>query len=622
MMAEERFEADPAYLRLHLPEPDYIRPLLEIPEEPRRQIARILSDLYGREAAGNWFPEVERLMQVYYAHKPDEMIAEDQSFDPAERFTQEDVILITYGDLVVAEGEPPLQVLARVLNAYSRNLTTVHLLPFFPSSSDRGFSIIDFEEVDPHLGTWQDIEQLALHYRLMFDGVINHVSAKSRWFQEYLNGNPEYSTFFIGFSTRSAVSKDHLNLIMRPRTSQLLTEFQTIRGPRYLWTTFSPDQVDLNYHSPKVLLRMIDVLLFYVRRGADLIRLDAVTYLWHELGTQCALLEQTHAIIQLFRIILDVVAPRVGLVSETNVAHEDNISYFGDGGNEAQMIYNFALPPLVLHTMHTGNCERLSQWAATLERPSDRATYFNFLDSHDGIGLLGVRGILSEEQIDAMIEVVTRNGGLVSYRSGDHGQRAPYELNVTWWSAMNRAGSDESVDLQVDRYIASRSIALALRGVPGVYLLGMIGSVNDPESVTATGEARSINRRAMNAVKLEEMLSQPGSTTGRIASRMAELLEARVHRRAFHPNADQRVIAAGNAVFALLRIAPEADDCVLALTNVSDSPQEVVLGENELGDRCGARWKDLLSDRRLRTRDRRLCVSLEPYRVCWLVPDA
>ena len=234
-------------------------------------------------------------------------------------------------------------------------INTVHILPFFPYSSDRGFSIIDFEEVDPRLGAWEDIEVLGRRFRLMFDGVFNHVSSKSRWFQRFLNGDPGYQEFFIAFTTKDAIGRDHLRLILRPRTSDLLTPFQTMNGKRCVWTTFSPDQVDLNFKSPEVLLRVVDILLTYVRRGADVVRLDAVTYIWRELGTRCALLQETHALVQLFRAVLDVVAPAGGARHRDQRAPRRTTSATSaTATNEAQMVYNFALPPLVLHTFHTG----------------------------------------------------------------------------------------------------------------------------------------------------------------------------------------------------------------------------------------------------------------------------
>ncbi|MBW2617981.1 MAG: sugar phosphorylase, partial [Deltaproteobacteria bacterium] len=308
----------------HLPQPNYTRPLLEISAGQRKRLLGPLIALYGHGRAQACFGELERIMRVYYAHRTLEMIRADQAFNPADRFSERDIILITYGDLLTHPQKKPLRALTDFLGVFMHGvINTVHLLPFFPYSSDRGFSIIDYEEVDPRLGAWEEIEEMSLGFRLMFDGVFNHVSSKSRWFQEFLNGNPYFQDFFIHYPNLESISDEERKLIVRPRTSDLLTAYNTINGPAYLWTTFSPDQIDLNFKSEKVLLKVIQILLYYLWRGADLIRLDAVTYLWAELGTSCALLDQTHLLVQLYRAVLDVVAPHPALVTESNVPHQE-----------------------------------------------------------------------------------------------------------------------------------------------------------------------------------------------------------------------------------------------------------------------------------------------------------
>ena len=457
-------------LRLHLKEPDYQRPLLQLTGEQKHAILEQLTILYGKERAEACFPEVERLMRVHYAHRTPQMIEGDRQFDPTDRFTERDLVVITYGGFVRGTARHPLQILHDVLVLFLRGVVnTIHLLPFFPYSSDRGFSVIDYRQVDPSLGTWEDIEQLSLRFRLMFDGVINHVSSKSEWFQQFLNGNPNYQDFFTCFNTRDAISEDHLRLILRPRTTELLSPFQTINGLKHVWTTFSRDQIDLSYRAEAVLLRILEILLFYVRKGSNIIRLDAATYLWVELGTSCAHMVGTHALIKLFRAVLDVVAPKAAILTETNVPHTDNVSYFGNGYDEAHMVYNFSLPPLVLHTFHTGDCRKLSQWAASLTTPSEQTTFFNFLDSHDGIGLLGAQGILSKAEVGALVQRTTEHGGLVSYRTASDGSPSPYELNISWFDALNRWDAGEDDDLQIGRFLASRAIALVLKGVPAIY---------------------------------------------------------------------------------------------------------------------------------------------------------
>jgi glucosylglycerate phosphorylase len=610
----------PQALRSHLHEPDYSRPLLDVAPGHRAKILDTLSVLYGRQRAEAFYPELERIMRVYHAHKTPEMVAADAAFVPAERFTERDIVLITYGDLLTSEGQRPLRGLAAFLRVFMRGgINTIHILPFFPYSSDRGFSIIDFEEVDPRLGSWEDLDELGRSFRLMFDGVFNHVSSKSRWFQSYLNGDPAFQDFFIAFSTKDAIDRDHLRLILRPRTSDLLTPFRTIEGSRFVWTTFSADQVDLNYRNERVLLRIVEVLLYYVRRGAGLIRLDAITYVWRELGTRCAHLKETHALVQLFRAVLDAVAPQVALVTETNVPHADNVSYFGDGTNEAQMVYNFALPPLVLHTFQSGSSARLSRWASGLAHVSDTSTFFNFLASHDGVGLLGAEGILSREEIEALVDGCQKRGGLVSYRDTGEGAKSPYELNVTWYSALNGDDGGEPQSLQVDRVIASCAIALALRGVPGIYLPSLFGAKNDTEAVLSGREARAINRKTIDEEALFALLGDRGSWVHQVAVRYRRLIKRRVALPAFHPNAEQRVLFPGDAVFALMRHTRDGRYRVLAVTNVTARPQQVRFSDEELGSTRRA-WRDVISRELLGRRAGGLEVSLKPYGVVWLTP--
>ncbi len=601
-------------------EPDYERPLFRLSPESRKRILGRLTFLYGEQRARAHMPELERILKVYYAHKPPEMIEREKRADPRERFTEKDVILITYGDLLRGEEASPLATLAKFCDTYLEGtINTLHILPFFPYSSDKGFAIIDFETVDPNLGSWHDIEELGQHYQLMFDGVINHVSSKSRWFQEFLNGNPYYGDFFISYASRDALTPEQRRIIFRPRTSDILTRFMTINGPRYVWTTFSADQIDLDYHNPNVLLRVIEILLDYVRHGARIIRLDAVTYLWAEPGTPCVHLDQTHEIVRLFRDILDAVAPEVALITETNVPHRENISYFGNGRDEAQMVYNFALPPLVLHTFYTQDATALSRWASELETPSDRTTFFNFLDSHDGIGLMGVKDILTEEQIDFLIREATEHGGYISYKTAEDGREVPYEINITWFSALNREESGEDIAFQVKRFVASRVIGLVLQGVPGIYLHSLIGTRNDIDAVLATSSKRDINRTVIDHRAITEALNDPLSKLSRINREFGRLITIRTRQRAFHPNGMQRVLALAPEIFAVLRVSPEGDQRILSLTNVTNRTCHVEISLEDL-DTGEARWYDLVSGMEWMADEGRLHVTLLPYDVVWLQP--
>ena len=615
----------------HYEYPDYNREPLKIPTSAREKIFQRLCFLYGESEAKRYLPELERVMQVYYAHKPPERIVAEQSITKRDRFNERDVILITYGDLLRSETSSPLASLVHILEqvpGFKKAINTLHILPFFPYSSDRGFSVTDFRNVDPKLGSWQDIAKIGDSYKLMFDAVCNHTSSKSKAFQKLLSGNPEYKDIATVYLDPNELTPEDRELIVRPRTSDVLTKFQSINGPIWVWTTFSADQIDLNYCNPKVLLWVIETLLLYVRRGADLIRLDAVTYLWQIPGTSCANLPQTHETIKLFHDIFAIVAPGVSLITETNIPHEQNIAYFGNGHDEAQMVYNFALPPLVLHTFYREDTTALARWASTLEFPSDACTYLNILDTHDGIGLMGVKNILAAGEIDFLISKAREHGAFISYKSGAGGKDEPYEINTTWYSALNLDSGNEPLSIQIKRFVASRSIALVLKGVPGIYLHGLIGTTNDVDTVIKTKSKRDINRQIIAETALDKELKLPTSKLSQLSQALGKLLENRVGLRAFHPQGKQQIINISNKCFIVLRIAPDETEHVLTITNVANQTcqLEIPFDKLELANRNLADtsennyWYDLIGNRGFRVEQQKLFLVLHPYDVVWLVP--
>lgn len=526
--------------------------------------------------------------------------------------TQHDALLITYGDQVQAPASAPLRTLAAFCRRYLRGVVSgVHILPFYPSSSDDGFAVMDYRSVDPALGTWDDVADLGQDFRLMFDAVINHASSRGAWFRGFLQDDPQYRDYFI------VVEGDpDLSAVVRPRALPLLRDVSTGAGPKRVWTTFSSDQIDLNYANPAVLLEALGILLFYAARGAEFIRLDAVAFLWKQVGSACLHLPQTHRVIQLMRAVLDEAVPGVRLITETNVPHADNVSYFGNGYNEAQLVYNFALPPLTLHALHTGDARYLSAWAAQLRVPSPQTTFLNFLASHDGIGLNPVRGILPEHEIAALVTETEAAGGLVSYKSNADGSRSPYELNINYFDALNKAHAEETQAMQVARFMASQAILLALAGVPGIYFHSLFGSRGWPAGVAQTGHNRTINREKLASAALERDLADPQTLRAEVFRRYTHLLRARRSSAAFDPNSAQQVAACGEGIFALLRGGPRAqgDEEVLCLQNVT-SHTVVAVAANALLGAYEAR--DLISGV---TKVVALDGSLElaPYETLWL----
>lgn len=543
--------------------------------------------LYGEAKAQQTYEKAQELLALYRPLLP---------VPETAVFSERDSVLITYGDQVQAPGEAPLQTLAQFFHEnLNGRIQTIHLLPFYPYSSDDGFSVIDYQAVDPALGSWDDVAAVGENFQLMFDAVINHISAESSWFQGYLQDDPTYKDFFVAVEPTA-----DLTAVFRPRALPLLTPFQTKLGRRHLWTTFSADQIDLNYANPAVLLAVLDTLLFYVTRGARYIRLDAIGFMWKEIGTRCLNLPQTHRIIQLMRAVLDEVAPQVALITETNIPHQENISYFGNGRNEAQMVYNFSLPPLILHAFHTGNAGHLSDWAATLELPSDRVTFFNFCASHDGIGLTPARGILSDGAIDAMAERVQALGGFVSYKANSDGSQSAYELNISYLNALAVPDTEESEEWIARRFLASQAIMLALRGVPGIYFHSLFGSQNWREGVQQTGRSRSINRQKLQREQLERELQ--GGLRRRVFTGYCELLQWRTAAKAFHPLGKQTILRLHPALFAILR--SHENEQLLCLHNVSADTVSVELPFAGV---------DLLTDTAVAQH-----INLEPYQVAWI----
>ncbi len=552
--------------------------------------------VYGDETAVQILPRLQELLANYRGQKL--RTAREGYFD------ERDAILISYGDMVQAPGERPLATLYRFLKGHVGGLIRgLHLLPFYPYSSDDGFSVIDYDQVDPALGDWTDIEAFGQTFRLMFDAVINHISQHSAWFQAYLRGEAPYSAYFV-----EVESGADLAAVFRPRALPLLTPVNTASGEKQVWTTFSADQIDLNFASPDLLLEILRVLLNYVAHGAELIRLDAIAYMWKEAGTSCIHLPQTHAIIQLMRAVLDEVAPHVALITETNVPHVENISYFGDGHNEAQMVYNFSLPPLTLHAFHTADASVLTRWAAALETPSSEATFFNFLASHDGIGVTPARGLLSDAEVRALAERVEALGGYVSYKNNPDGSQSAYELNINYLDALgDPAVGEESSARKAERFLAAQAIMLALRGVPGIYFHSLFGSQSWAEGVRATGRARTINRQKLGAAALERELAQPGSLRQQVFQGYRRLLRARTSSPAFSPSGAQEVLRLHPAVFAVQRSAPNKGETILCLHNVSAAAISVPIPEGK--------YREIISEG---SKFEAAAVDLAPYAVLWL----
>lgn len=522
---------------------------------------------------------------------------------------QRDALVITYGDTILAEGQPPLNALNTFLKQYvGDSVSGVHILPFFPFSSDDGFSVIDYRTVRADLGDWQDIREIAADYKLMIDLVINHVSRESLWFYDYVADRTPARDYFIDVAPDTDVSQ-----VTRPRNTPLLVPVNTHRGIRHVWATFSEDQIDVNFSNPDVLLEYIEILLHYVNQGAQLIRLDAIGYLWKRPGTPCVHLPETHEVVKLIRDILSFVNPGCLLLTETNVPHKENISYFGNG-DEAHMVYQFALPPLVLHALNRGTSAHLVEWAAGLTPLPPNCTYLNFTASHDGIGLRALEGILSLNEISDLVDSMHRFGGFVSMKANPDGVDTPYEINISLFDALQgtRRGPDQ---WQVERFICSQSIMFSLKGIPAIYLHSLIGTPNDLHGVELSGRTRSINRKKWQYDELVDLLDSDNTPQHEVYTRLKQLLAIRANEACFHPDSDQEIVYSANSLFVVLRTAKDSGQRLLAVHNITQAMQPVILNMYpELSDKT--RWRDLITGDVLP--DILPLINLQPYQTMWL----
>jgi glucosylglycerate phosphorylase len=558
-------------------------------------IQKSLDVIYSKEDAKEAYEDIHKLIKSYrkkVKSKPYTM-------------TQKDIILITYGDQIFHEGETALATLKRFLDEYVEDyISTVHILPFYPYSSDDGFSIVDYKGVCPLMGSWRDIEALSKNHRLMFDGVINHMSQLSDWFNRYLENDPEYFEFFTELDPSTDLSS-----VIRPRTTPLLHEYTDVEGKqRNIWTTFSRDQVDLNYANYKVLVRVLDVLFSYVEKGASLLRLDAIAFIWKEIGSSCVHLPQTHELIQLMREAVHSVAPEVLIITETNVPHDENISYFGKGDDEAQMVYNFALPPLLAFSILKGDTTKLTKWGKTLKLPSDKVCFFNFTASHDGVGVRAVSDILDKSELEFLVQACHDHGGLVSYRAvGDSDEKHPYELNCSYIDILTDPKEEQSI--RTKRMILSQAVTLTMPGVAGIYFHSLVGSESYYEAVRKTRRNRTINREKLNFDNIKEELEDENGLRYNIFKRYKQLISICTNEKCFDPYTTFEFLELSSKIFGMKHNAKDGSEYILSLYNFTGEPVTV-----DISKYSDDKLFEIISHKVYKEKK----FTIEPYGILWL----
>ncbi|HEY5621368.1 MAG TPA: sucrose phosphorylase [Pontiella sp.] len=425
---------------------------------------------------------------------------------------QNKVQLITYPDSLGGN----LLTLHYVLRKYlSTAIGGVHILPFYPSSADRGFAPITHDEVDPMFGSWDDLEKIGLDFDLMIDFMVNHVSRQSIYFKDYIEKgeDSEYADLFLSFNKfgPDGISDEDLALVYTRKPQPPYFEIQRPDGSlERVWCTFDSEQIDLDWTSPLTRAHMRNTLIRLARTTAKMIRLDAFAYTTVEVGTECFFLEP--AVWELLDWLKDCVEP-----FGTDVLPEvhEHSSYQQKLASHNFWCYDFALPMLVMHTLYHHTNKRLVEWLKVCPRKQ-----FTTLDTHDGIGVVDVIGLMEQEEIDATIDGLYEKGSNAKkiYSGPEYQNLDIYQINCTYYSALSH---DD------DAYIAARAIQFFAPGIPQVYYVGWLAGENDTELVEQTRNGRDINRHNYSIEEIEEEVNRP------VVRRLMWLMEFRNSHPAF-----------------------------------------------------------------------------------------
>ena len=537
-----------------------------------------------------------------------ELLETKKSIDDFNRWSEKSILLITYGDTILGEDKSSLKTLSNFLQKNcKKTFSMVHILPFFPSSSDHGFSVINYYTVEEKYGDWKDIKNISGDFDVMCDVVLNHGSVKSEWFQNFINGNGDGANYF--YTTNAEIDTSR---VVRPRTNKLLTKVKTVNGEKYVWCTFSEDQVDYNFSNFEVIKEFIKIISFYISNGINVFRFDAVAFIWKKIGSNCINLPETHEIVRLFRTVLDYLSPKSILVTETNTPARENVTYFGNA-NEAHWIYNFSLPPVLIYSILKGDSSILKKLTMTMPPAQLGTSYLNFIASHDGIGLRPAEGILTKKQTESLVRLMEKNGGQTSYRIASDNESKPYEMNISLFDAM-KATFKEKDEFVFQRFICIHTIMLSLEGVPAFYIHSMFGTKNDQELYKKTQHNRDLNRHSYKEQEVYDFLEDESDYRGQIFKQINILIEIRRKQLAFHPNAVQFTLHLGKHFYGIWRQSLDKKQSIFCISNLTNKDRKLSLIEiNLIGFE---EWKDLISDKIINDIDAE--IVLKPYQTLWI----
>lgn len=423
------------------------------------------------------------------------------------------IMLITYADSMGKNISELHEILDR---HYKKAVGGVHILPFFPSSADRGFAPMRYDIVDEKFGTFEDIEALGREYYLMFDFMVNHISASSEYFKDFLEkkDNSEYKDFFIryrNFWDNGEPTEEQTDIIYKrkPRAPYIEAKFADGTSEK-VWCTFCEEQIDLDITKEKTKKFIADTLREMCRRGAAVIRLDAFAYAVKKQGTSCFFIEP-----DIWELLYDIEKITAEGGAEILPEIHEHYTIPMKIAEKGFWIYDFALPVITLHALYNHTGKYLKDW---LEKCPMKQ--FTTLDTHDGIGIVDVKDLLPDEEIEKVKDQMYLNGAnlKMKYSSAAYNNLDIYQVNTTYYSAL---GDNDKA------YLLARAIQFFAPGIPQVYYVGMLAGTNDIELMEKTKNGRDINRHYYTAKDVEQEQSRP------VVRKLKELMELRNSHPAF-----------------------------------------------------------------------------------------
>ena len=521
-----------------------------------------------------------------------------------KNISEKTTVLICYGDSINSDTKKSIRVIHNFFKKKLKNyFNTIHFLPFYPSSSDSGFAVKDHYKVENKLGNWQDIKNISKSNNIMADIVINHASARGLWFKNFLKKKKPGKDYFLTINSKFNISK-----VVRPRDHKLLKKIKIFKKSDYLWRTFSPDQIDLNFKNPSVLLRFIKIMIHLINNGITIFRLDAIAYLWKENGTKCINLKQTHEIIKLLRIITNFLNIQTTIITETNLPEKENLSYFGKN-DEANWIYNFSLPPLLIHAFLFENSSYLNKWSKNLPTTKNGNCYLNFIASHDGIGIRPTEGLLNKKSLNGFLKRLKKNGSKFSFRKIQNKNKKVYEANITVFDALKKTDYDEKGIYFLERYVAAHAIMISFQGIPAIYFNSLFGTSNDEAKFIITGNNRDVNRYKWNLKNIINKLKNNKSKQSIFFNHISNLLNIRRKQKAFHPNASIYNINMGSKIFSFKRVSVDNKQTIICISNLSSKVQNIKI------KKLYHNWKNLIGPK---IEIQKNVVILKPFEIIWL----